>query len=908
MASYRELIIKISADISGMDSKLRRAEGHVKQFTGRFQSFGLALGGVSLGLAGLGIQAVKTAGDYEQIETALKMSMGSLESAKKHLEDIRNFALKTPFEFNELAVLSQKVQMVGTAARDVIPVLTAFGNAASANRIGSEGLNRIVYAFGQMKQAGKVAATEMRQMTEALIPAWDILAKMLKTDVAGAMEAVHKKQVQSAQFMPFLIKELNVRFAGAMEEQSKTILGRWTNVRDLLTKLFTQIGQDIEPVAKTILTFIEDAAKGFTSMEPSVRKWVEAFGGFTIVGGTAVFVAGIFFDKILSIVLLFKEIRRLSAPILKALAAVVAFGGKVGAAGLGALVAGGPFTLAGIVIARLGLAIYETKKGLDRLEESADRAFDPAKWGGKWLHPDDKTSGPAILGNAVRILNGELVANAAAVKAVQSMGVIHGAVDAAGNLKSFKLAEARKEYSHDSSSMFDRLMDSLQESLGGGKKKKKPPSHKSLYGHDHKPSRHWLNELQSTAEKIVKDRNAAAKKLDDLYKGYETDMVGVFVTPTELGLKRLTNSLSRSLPILKKSGEQIRKEIGDIILPLSIAPYGLPAGPMADNLDVMGFMKSYRGAINPKSKKPKPVEEVIGLHTSTLIQKSIKEAEEGEQRYQKTIRHLERHNHRLAQSFVDVLFKVNSLSEAMKSLGISYLKSLATMAIETQFNRMNTLIASTLTSAGGSGFGNIVGKILGFGGAGGGAAGKGKDVASSVSSAVPGAVRKVSDSAAKASAIASTAASSASQSIGAITGAISAVADVIQVFQMRRLNKNMGRVEESTRFASIDINTLVNIMNKYLPNLQWIHERLIHIVEHGIYIKGFAEANTPFVPVLGPVGRSGAAANTMGTVINVNLPDNARVFSDEATFRRMLETAIREALSAMSSGRGRGQR
>lgn len=450
-------------------------------------------------------------------------------------------------------------------------------------------------------------------------------------------------------------------------------------------------------------------------------------------------------------------------------------------------------------------------------------------------------------------------------------------------------------------SMFDRLTDSLQELLGGGKKDKKPLSHQKLYGHmGHEPSSRWLNELESTAEKIVKERNAAKKTLDDLYKGYET----VFFNPTELGLQRLTNSLSRSLPILKKSGEEIRKEIGNIILPLSIAPYGLPAGPMADNLDVMGFMKSYRGAINPKSKKPAPVEDVIGLHTANVIKQSMKEVEEGEQRYQKIIAHLERHNHRLAQSFVDVLFKVNSLGEAMKSLGISYLKSMATIAIEKQFDRMNTFIASTLTSTGGSGFGNIVGKIFGFGGAGGGAAGKGKDVVDSVSSVT----KKVSDSAAKASKIASSAASSASQSIGAITGAISAVADVIQVFQMRRLNKNMGRVEESTRFASIDINTMVNIMNKYLPNLQWIHDRLIQIVEHGIYIKGFAEANTQFVPVIGPVGRSGAAADAMGTVINVNLPDNARVFSDEATFRRMLETAIREALSAMSSGRGRGQR
>ena len=55
-------------------------------------------------------------------------------------------------------------------------MLRSIGDASAAAGKGKEGIDRIALALGQMRAKGKVPSEEMRQLTEANIEAWDILA------------------------------------------------------------------------------------------------------------------------------------------------------------------------------------------------------------------------------------------------------------------------------------------------------------------------------------------------------------------------------------------------------------------------------------------------------------------------------------------------------------------------------------------------------------------------------------------------------------------------------------------------------------------------------------------------------------------------------------------------------------
>lgn len=175
--------------------------------------------------------ALTTAGAAEQADIALSTMLGP-ERAKQMIADLTDFAKKTPLEMSGLTDATQKLLAYGFAAEDVIPTLTAVGDATAALGSGQEGIDACTRAIGQMQAKGKVMSEEMLQLTEQGIPAWKYLAEALGTDVAGAQEMVTKGSVDAATGIAALKAGMEGDFGGLMAEQSKTLSGALSNLGD----------------------------------------------------------------------------------------------------------------------------------------------------------------------------------------------------------------------------------------------------------------------------------------------------------------------------------------------------------------------------------------------------------------------------------------------------------------------------------------------------------------------------------------------------------------------------------------------------------------------------------------------------------------------------------------------------
>lgn len=175
--------------------------------------------------------ALTTASAAEQADIALSTMLGP-ERAKQMIADLTDFAKKTPFEMSGLTDATQKLLAYGFAAEDVIPTLTAIGDATAALGSGQEGIDACARAIGQMQAKGKVMSEEMLQLTEQGIPAWQYLADALGTDVAGAQEKVTKGSVDAATGIAALKAGMEGDFGGLMAEQSKTLTGALSNLED----------------------------------------------------------------------------------------------------------------------------------------------------------------------------------------------------------------------------------------------------------------------------------------------------------------------------------------------------------------------------------------------------------------------------------------------------------------------------------------------------------------------------------------------------------------------------------------------------------------------------------------------------------------------------------------------------
>lgn len=250
MATVASILIKIGANSSELRKELANTKkeletnlGSAAMTASHIAVAGIA--GIAASLGALGVKAVQAAGSFQQTQAAMTNMLGSAERAQSLLSDLQNFAAKTPFEFNDVAAATQKFLAFGFTAEQVIPTLTAVGDAAAGVGLGKEGVDRVTLALGQMAAKAKVQSDEMLQLTEAGIPAWQMLADKIGVSVPQAMDMVSKGAVDAQTGLQALVGGMEEKFGGMMEQQSSTITGTWSNMMDGLSQTAIAVGQQI---------------------------------------------------------------------------------------------------------------------------------------------------------------------------------------------------------------------------------------------------------------------------------------------------------------------------------------------------------------------------------------------------------------------------------------------------------------------------------------------------------------------------------------------------------------------------------------------------------------------------------------------------------------------------------------
>jgi len=276
MSPAVQLIDRISAPLRTVERNLNRLSAVkkvtieavdrttnvVRRITGALTS-PLAMLGAGAGVAGLIGYPLKLAGEMEQANIAMETMLGSTEKAQKFLSDLADFAVKTPFEMPQLRDASRRLLAFGFSAESVIPTLTALGDAASGLGLGEEGLNRIVLALGQMRAKAKVSGEEMLQLTEAGIPAWDILSKKMGMATADVMKLSEKGLIPASEAIDMLVSGMEERFPNMMEKQSRSLFGLLSTLKDFANlKFFWAFGEGIRQAAVPALQKFIDMLSG----------------------------------------------------------------------------------------------------------------------------------------------------------------------------------------------------------------------------------------------------------------------------------------------------------------------------------------------------------------------------------------------------------------------------------------------------------------------------------------------------------------------------------------------------------------------------------------------------------------------------------------------------------------------
>ena len=346
MAEVARLQVVIGARINEFNKEMGALQKNVER-TFASGNLGInkgALGviaGVGVALGALGLASVKAAGQMEQTRIAFTTLLKDGEKAKSFLSELEKFAASTPFELPGVLDASKRLLAFGFSAEQVIPILTAVGDSAAALGIGEEGIQRLTLAIGQMQAQGKVSAEEMLQLAEAGVPAWEMLANKIGTDIPTAMDKASKGQISAAEGIQAVISGMNSKFGGMMEQQAQTVNGIMSNIQDSVTQSMVVIGDEIIEAfdIKPKLKGAQDALGEFTEkvksigLADAIREIPSGFAGsMAVIAGAALGVA---------------------------IPAIVALVGTMGTLAVGAGIISAPVIALGAVVGGVAYAMFE---------------------------------------------------------------------------------------------------------------------------------------------------------------------------------------------------------------------------------------------------------------------------------------------------------------------------------------------------------------------------------------------------------------------------------------------------------------------------------------------------------------------------------------------------------------------
>ena len=193
---------------------------------------GTALFGAYLGFQGLKntFSAIFSANtSFEQLSGSLKTVTGSAKGAQEAFSLIEKFAIDTPYQLNEIVEAFIQLKALGLEPSEA--ALVSYGNTASA--------------FGKNIKdfVGAVAAVTVGEFER--LKTFGIKAKVINDDVSFTFAGVTTKVKKSAAEIEKYLRTLgDVNFAGAMNEQMKTMNGVLSNIEDGFEKIYRDIGKN----------------------------------------------------------------------------------------------------------------------------------------------------------------------------------------------------------------------------------------------------------------------------------------------------------------------------------------------------------------------------------------------------------------------------------------------------------------------------------------------------------------------------------------------------------------------------------------------------------------------------------------------------------------------------------------
>lgn len=276
---------QLQKDITAVNRKIDEFVQNTKKGAGEIDDqfrkvAGLVAGYFSLNFAANMVKQIALVrGEFQQLEVAFRTMLGNKAQADALMQEVVQFAAITPFELKDVASGAKSLLAFGVAAEDVLPTLKSLGDVSAGLSVPIE---RLILNFGQVKTQAKLTGRELRDFNVAGVPIIAELAKNLgvaEKEIASMVEAGNIGFEDVAKAFKTMTDE-GGRFANLMQEQSKTITGQISNLKDAWAQMLNEVGKSNEGAISGALSVAKGLIENYEKVISVLKTLVVTYGAY----------------------------------------------------------------------------------------------------------------------------------------------------------------------------------------------------------------------------------------------------------------------------------------------------------------------------------------------------------------------------------------------------------------------------------------------------------------------------------------------------------------------------------------------------------------------------------------------------------------------------------------------------
>ena len=243
------------------------------------------------GLAQFGKKLIETRGEFERQQVALRSILQNKQLADEIWDKTMQAALQSPFTAMQLTTYTKQLAAYRIETDKLFETTKRLADVSAG--LGVD-MQRLILAYGQVKAANYLRASEIRQFTEAGVNVLGELAQYF-TEIRGTaystaqvMEMVTKRMVRFEDVEAIFkrMTDAGGTFFNMQEVQANTVKGQINKLHDAYDQMLNTIGQANQGVLRNFISLLIDMVKNWQKVA-NTMKWVGGILGSIIIATRA---------------------------------------------------------------------------------------------------------------------------------------------------------------------------------------------------------------------------------------------------------------------------------------------------------------------------------------------------------------------------------------------------------------------------------------------------------------------------------------------------------------------------------------------------------------------------------------------------------------------------------------------